>query len=160
LIGCLDDRERTKQALARIATDHRKFGVHEKHYEPFFAAVAAMVEHVAGTAETPEVAAAWRSALAWFAAGVAAAADAAAKTHPAWWTGEIVQHERRTETVAVLTIRPDRPLSFVPGQYIPVQTPRWSRIWRNYSIANAPRDNGLIDIHVRAISGGMVSMAL
>src|SRR5262249_35247010 len=106
LIGSLDDRGRTKQALVKIAADHRKFRVHEKHYQPFFAAVAAMVEHVAGPAETPEMVAAWRSALAWFAAEMASAADADAKAQPAWWTGEIVQHERRTETVAVLTIRP------------------------------------------------------
>jgi NAD(P)H-flavin reductase len=89
----------------------------------------------------------------------AAAADDSHR-QPAWWTGEIVQHDRRTETVAVLTIRPDRPLSYAPGQYVQIQTPRWPRIWRSYSIANAPRDNGLIDIHVRAVSGGMVSMAL
>ncbi len=88
----------------------------------------------------------------------AAAQDARAK--PAWWTGEIVQHDRRTGTVAVLTIRPDRPLDYAPGQYVPVQAPRWPRIWRSYSIANAPRENGLIDIHVRAVPGGMVSTAL
>src|SRR5260370_7087805 len=90
--------------------------------------------------------------------GTAAAADA--EVQPAWWTGEIVQHDRRTETVAVLTIRPDRPLSYVAGQYVQVQTLRWPRTWRSYSIANAPRASGLLDIHVRAVPGGMVSSAL
>jgi NAD(P)H-flavin reductase len=60
----------------------------------------------------------------------------------------------------VLTIRPDRPLVYQPGQYISVQVPKWPRQWRRYSIANAPRENGLIDIHVRAVPGGIVSTAL
>jgi NAD(P)H-flavin reductase/hemoglobin-like flavoprotein len=160
LIGGLDDRQRTERSLAQVARDHRKFGVQDKHYRPFFDAIVAMAEHVAGRSWTTGAAAAWRAATDWFAAVMAAAAAADADLQPAWWTGEIVQHDRRTDTVAVLTIRPDRPLSYEPGQYVQVQTPRWPRIWRSYSIANAPRDNGLIDIHVRAVPGGMVSTAL
>ena len=160
LIAGLDDQDRTEQALAKAARDHRKFGVREKHYQPFFDALTAMAEHLAGPSWTSQYAAAWRAATEWFAAVMAEAAAEDAGHQPAWWTGEIVQHDRRTDTVAVLTIRPDRPLSYVPGQYIHVQTPRWPRIWRSYSIANAPRDNGLIDIHVRAVPGGMVSTAL
>ncbi len=71
-----------------------------------------------------------------------------------------MQHDQRTQTVAVLTIRPDRPLSYQPGQYVSVQVPKWPRVWRKYSIANAPRENSLIDLHVRAVPGGMVSTAL
>jgi len=160
IITGLDDQERTEQVLARLAVDHRKFGVRDKHYEPFFDAVFATAEHAAGPAWTGEMATAWRSALDWFGSVMAAAAAVDADEQPAWWTGEIVQHDRRTETVAVLTIRPDRPLSYVAGQYVQVQTPRWPRIWRSYSIANAPRANGLLDIHVRAVPGGMVSTAL
>ena len=40
---------------------------------------------------------------------------------------------------------------------MPVQVPRWPRVWRPYSIANAPRADGLIHLHVRAVPGGMVS---
>jgi len=160
LIRGLDEQQETAAALGRIARDHRKFGVREKHYEPFFRALLATAEHVAGSAWTARTAGAWRSALDYFAAVMADAAVADARSRPAWWTGEIVQHDRRTDTVAVLTIRPDRPLRHEPGQYVAVQAPRWPRIWRNYSIANAPRENGLVDIHVRAVPGGMVSTAL
>ena len=160
LIAGLDDQERTEQVLATTAREHRKFGVREKHYRPFFEALTAMAEDVAGPTWTSQSAAAWRAAAEWFATVMAQAATEDASLQPAWWTGEIVQHDRRTDTVAVLTIRPDQPLPYVPGQYIHVQTPRWPRIWRCYSIANAPRDNGLIDIHVRAVPGGMVSTAL
>jgi NAD(P)H-flavin reductase/hemoglobin-like flavoprotein len=160
LLAGIDDQERTEQVLAKVAKDHRKFGVKEKHYRPFFDGLVALAEHAAGPSWTRESAAAWRSATEWFAAVMAAAAADDASRQPAWWTGEIVQHDRRTDTVAVLTIRPDRPLAYAAGQYLPVQTPRWPRIWRNYSIANAPRENNLIDLHVRAIPGGMVSTAL
>ena len=160
VLAGLDDQRRTEQALAQLAIDHRKFGVKDKHYQPFFDALYVTAQHAAGPAWTGEMAAALRSALDWFGSVMQAAAAADAEAQPAWWTGEIVQHDRRTDAVAVLTIRPDRPLSYVPGQYIQVQTPRWPRIWRSYSVANAPRANGLIDIHVRAVPGGMVSAAL
>ncbi|HEX2318677.1 MAG TPA: FAD-binding oxidoreductase [Streptosporangiaceae bacterium] len=160
LIEGLDDLQRTEQRLGQLARIHRKFGVRDNHYRPFFDAVVAMAEYVSGPAWTSQAAAAWLDATEWFTAVMTAAAADDAAHQPAWWTGEIVQHDRRTETVAVLTIRPDQPLHYQPGQYISVQTPRWPRIWRSYSIANAPRDNGLIDIHVRAVPGGMVSTAL
>jgi len=160
LIWSLDDAGATEQLLGQLARDHRKFGVKDQHHKPFFDALLATAEHVIGPGWTPEVGAAWRSGLGYFAAVMSAAASADAKGQPAWWVGEIVQHDQRTPTMAVLTIRPDQPLSYRPGQYIPVQVPRWPRIWRNYSIANAPRENGLIDIHVRAVPGGMVSTAL
>ena len=160
LIEGLDDLQRTEQRLGQLARIHRKFGVRDNHYRPFFDAVVAMAEYVSGPAWTSQAAAAWRDATEWFTAVMTAAAADDAAHQPAWWTGEIVQHDRRTETVAVLTIRPDQPLHYQPGQYISVQTPRWPRIWRSYSIANAPRDNGLIDVHVRAVPGGMVSTAL
>jgi len=160
LVRQLDDEHETSRALAMIARDHRKFGVREKHYRPFFDALLALAEHVAGPAWSAHSAVAWRSAVEYFAAVMADAAAEDARLRPAWWTGEIVQHDRRTDTVAVLTIKPDRLVSYEPGQYLAVQAPRWPRIWRNYSIANAPRENGLIDLHVRAVPGGMVSTAL
>ncbi len=160
IAGSLDDEQATEAALGLLARDHRKFGVKNKHYKPFFDALFAMAEYAGGPVWTAEMATAWRSALDHFGAVMSAAAAADAQSQPAWWTGEVVQHDRRTETVAVLTIRPDRPLRYTAGQYIEVQAPRWPRIWRRYSIANAPRENGLIDIHVRAVPGGLVSNAL
>lgn len=160
VVAGLEDERQTKELLARIGRDHRKYGVRDKHYAPFFEALYTLGEQRAGSAWTPEAATAWKAALGYFSEVMSAAAAEDAHAQPAWWTGEIVQHDRRTGTVAVLTLRPDRPLEYSPGQYISVQAPRWPRIWRNYSIANAPRDNGLVDIHVRAVPGGMVSTAL
>jgi len=68
--------------------------------------------------------------------------------------GEIIAHDRRSVSVAVLTIRPDKPLPYRPGQYVPVQVTKWPRVWRPYSIANAPRADSLIELHVRAVPAG------
>jgi NAD(P)H-flavin reductase len=60
----------------------------------------------------------------------------------------------------VLTIRPGEPFPYQPGQYLSVQVLRWPRVWRSYSIANAPRADGTLDLHIRAIPGGQVSTTL
>lgn len=62
----------------------------------------------------------------------------------------------------MLTIRTDpaQPLRYLPGQYLNVQVPRWPGLWRKYSIANAPRPDGSLDLHVRAVPAGRVSRAL
>lgn len=160
LISSLQDPRETDLLLDRLGRDHRKFGVKDTHYELFFDALLATIEQVSGHAWTETSSRAWRAALGYFATSMRLAAADDARAQPAWWIGEIVQHDMRTPTIAVLTIRPDRPLGFQPGQYIFVQVAKWPRLWRRYSIANAPRENGLIDIHVRAIPGGMVSTAL
>jgi ferredoxin-NADP reductase len=43
---------------------------------------------------------------------------------------------------------------------VAVETLRWPRVWRSYSIANAPRPDGLLTFQVRAVDGGWVSSAL
>ena len=68
--------------------------------------------------------------------------------------------ELRGPDIAVLTLQPEQPLNYLPGQHISVQTPHWPRLWRTYSIANAPRPDGLIRLHVRAVPGGLVSPVL
>jgi NAD(P)H-flavin reductase len=51
-------------------------------------------------------------------------------------------------------------LSYLAGQHVSVQTPRWPRVWRPYSVASRARDDGLMTFHVRAVPGGWVSNAL
>jgi NAD(P)H-flavin reductase len=62
--------------------------------------------------------------------------------------------------MAVLTIALDQGMRFEAGQHITVQHPRWPRVWRSYSIASCPREDGLVQLHVKAIPGGWVSNAL
>jgi len=83
-----------------------------------------------------------------------------AKVAPPWWIAEIVAHELRSPGVAVLKLRPNEPLLYQPGQYVPVQVTRWPRTWRPYSIASSPRPDGQFELHVRAVPGGLVSNTL
>ena len=50
---------------------------------------------------------------------------------------------------------PNSILQFLPGQYIDVIGPGGIR--RSYSIANAPRDNGHITLHIRKVPSGEMS---
>ena len=160
LVWSMDSPAQLTAYLEQLGRDHRKYGVKDKHYQSFFTALLATAQFFSGASWTPETAAAWEGALAYAACTMRSAAAADARHHPPWWVGEIVEHDRRTDTLAVLTIRPDAPLPYEAGQYVPVQVARWPRVWRPYSIANAPRGDGLIDLHVRAVPGGMVSTTL
>jgi NAD(P)H-flavin reductase/hemoglobin-like flavoprotein len=146
--------------IGQLGRDHRKFGVKERHYESFLPVLVDTVRHFCGHYWTEKTQAAWDASLGHVTAVMTAAARRDAVKQPAWWIGEIVQHDLRGPDLAVLTIKPDQPLRYAPGQYLAVQVPRWPRVWRNFSIANAPRENGLIDLHVRAVPGGMVSGSL
>jgi NAD(P)H-flavin reductase len=113
-----------------------------------------------GDAWSPEVEQAWTAAYTTIATIMIKAAEADAATAPPWWIAEVVAHEPRTPDIAVVTVRPSAHLDYAAGQYVTVQTSRWPRVWRPYSIANAPGRDGLLRFHVRAVSAGWVSGAL
>jgi NAD(P)H-flavin reductase len=50
-----------------------------------------------------------------------AAKDDAAEP-PAWWIATVTGIERRGPDIAVLTLQPEQPLAYLPGQHISVQT--------------------------------------
>lgn len=158
LIWTLDDEPGCSELLTRLGRDHRRFGVLDKHYEAFFTALRDTVAHCLGTSWAAETSSAWQAALDYCAAGMRAAA--AAQDSPPWWIAEIVSHELRSPGVAVLRLRTEQPLPYQAGQYVPVQVTRWPRTWRPYSVATAPRPRGLLELHVRAVPGGLVSNAL
>jgi NAD(P)H-flavin reductase/hemoglobin-like flavoprotein len=160
VIWNLDCEAARTELLERLGRDHRKFGVAERHYGPFFDALRDTVRYFAGPDWRPEVAAAWQGALDYISAVMRAAAAADAAQAPAWWIAEIVAHELRSPGVAVLKLAPSQPLPYQAGQYVPVQVTRWPRVWRPFSIANAPRPGGLICLHVKAVPGGLVSNSL
>lgn len=57
--------------------------------------------------------------------------------------------------VAVLRLPPGNELAFRPGQYVDVVGPGGLR--RSYSIANAPRADRTLELHVRQVPGGAMS---
>jgi NAD(P)H-flavin reductase/hemoglobin-like flavoprotein len=148
-------------ALTEYLTDlgraHRKYGVRDEHFDAFRNSLVATLHKYAAD---DEQASAMTEAFDWAAQIMIRAAEEDASRSPAWWIAEVAGHEPRGSDIAVLTIRPEEPYPYLPGQHVTVQTPRWPRLWRDYWIANAPRQDGTFILHVRAVPGGLVSNAL
>jgi len=161
IVWSMDDPQALAGYLRQLAVDHRKFGVRENHYRVIGETLIATLRAFSGGLWTARAQSAWAAAVDHIAT-VMAQAVRDAEGEPAWWLGEVISHELRGPDVAVLTIRTDpaQPLRYLPGQYLNVQVTRWPRIWRKYSIANAPRPDGTLDLHVRAIPTGGVSRTL
>jgi NAD(P)H-flavin reductase len=135
--------------------------VRPEHYPLVGGSLVASLRMFSGSAWTPEVEAAWAAAYGLMSDVMIAAAQRAADSGlPAWWEAEVVRHERRADDLAVLTVRPEQPYPFLPGQYATVTVPQVPQVWRPYSMANAPRRDNTLDFHVRRVSGGAVSTAL
>ncbi|MEZ5442685.1 MAG: 2Fe-2S iron-sulfur cluster-binding protein [Lysobacterales bacterium] len=68
-------------------------------------------------------------------------------------TVRVERLQRLAADVMGLSLRPEEePLAWLPGQYLDVLLDDGRR--RAFSIANAPRPDGLIELHVRKVSGG------
>jgi NAD(P)H-flavin reductase/hemoglobin-like flavoprotein len=156
----IDDLDSAAPFLRQLGRDHRKFAVTADHYPAVGQALLATLEHFLAEAWTTELAADWTAAYALITDVMTSAARDSAQTSPPWWNAEVVRHERRTVEIAVLTLRTDRPLHYAPGQSLAVETPLRPRIWRYYSPATAPRNDGIVELHVRMVDGGAVSAAL
>lgn len=146
--------------LDGLGRAHRKFGVQKEHFDAVRQALTATWQRYAPQVWTGTAAAAWQELFSQAAGLMIAAAEQDAELAPPWWLAEIVGHEVRGTDLAVLTLQPSQPVPYRPGQHLSVQTPHWPRLWRNYSIANAPRADGTLTLHVRAVGGGLVSAAL
>jgi hypothetical protein len=66
----------------------------------------------------------------------------------------VVDHHRLGWDLAVITVQPDHPVSYRAGQYVSVEVPQRPRLWRDMTPANAPRDNGSIEFHIRGGAEG------
>ncbi|WP_405679438.1 FAD-binding oxidoreductase [Streptomyces sp. NBC_00868] len=146
--------------LRQLGTGHRKYGTMAGHYPAVGEALVSALARYAVATWGPETEAAWvRVYTAISQIMIDAAAEDEART-PAWWHAEVVSHDLRTSDIAVLTVRPDKPYAFVAGQYASLETPWWPQVWRHYSFASAPRADGLLSFHVKAVPAGWVSNAL
>jgi NAD(P)H-flavin reductase/hemoglobin-like flavoprotein len=155
-----DDPAALAGYLEQLGRAHRKFGVRERHYEVFRRALLATVHRFAAQAWDEATQQAWETRFDQAAKVMIEAAGRDAEHFPAWWVATVTRTELRSPDVAVLTVAPEQPLYYLPGQYVSVQTPHWPRLWRKYSVANAPRRDGTLSLHVRAIAGGLVSPVL
>jgi CDP-4-dehydro-6-deoxyglucose reductase, E3 len=65
---------------------------------------------------------------------------------------------QQTAVITELLLRPAGPrLCYRPGQYVLLGDPGAELVVRSYSIANAPRSDGLISLLVTRVTGGQVS---
>lgn len=146
--------------LQQLGRDHRKFGVKAEHYDTVGRCLIAAMKRFARPGWTAEMDDAWSTAFRLVGGTMISAAQDAARTTPAWWVGNVVEHRQPTDVLAVITVETDHPYPFKPGQYAAIETLRWPRVWRSYSVANAPRPDGRLTFHVRAVDAGWVSTAL
>ena len=144
--------------LEQLGRDHRKFGVVAEHYDTVGHALLTALATVGGPAWTDEVHRAWTEAYGLVAEAMRAAA--VAETGPVFWPAEVVEHRRIGWDIAVVTVRPAEPVPYRAGQYVSVEAPQRPRLWRYLSPANAPRPDGSMEFHVRAVHGGWVSQAV
>jgi NAD(P)H-flavin reductase/hemoglobin-like flavoprotein len=158
VVARVDDLDALVPILQQLGRDHRKFGTLAAHYPAVGSSLLATLEHF-DDEWTPELAKSWSEAYDVVATVMIQAADEAAG-QPAWWEADVVGHERRTIDVAVLRLRPRAGYDYLPGQSVSLETDLRPRLWRYYSPANAPRPDGLLEIHVKARDGGPVSSAL
>jgi len=146
--------------LEGLGRDHRKFGAVIEHYDAVGDSFMSTLEHFSGPTWTPELAADWRTAYDLIGSIMISAARADERVRPPWWDATVVSCERRTYDVSVLLVRPESPVEYAPGQSVSIETPARPKLWRYYSMANAPRPDHLLEFHVKVIPGGNVSMSL
>ena len=160
IVGSLSSPEEMAAYLAQLGKDHRKYSVEPEMYDAVGDALMAALRAYAGPAFTPAAEEAWAQAYKAVSSLMIAAADKNSLTAPPFWAAEVVDNEKRRPGISILTVATYLPLPYEPGQHITVQTPRSPKVWRPYSVACRPREDGLMTFHVKAVPGGWVSNAL
>lgn len=73
----------------------------------------------------------------------------------------VARSERAGPNTLILTLAPLTPsdalCQFMPGQYLEILPPDAGWLARAYSIGNAPRDDGSVELQVRHVSGGRLT---
>ncbi|MFI8080037.1 globin domain-containing protein [Kitasatospora sp. NPDC086009] len=154
------DPEGLRGYLSALGRGHRRYGTLTGHYGPVGECLVAALARYSGSRWDAETELAWRRVYRLVSSIMIEAAEDDARTSPPWWQAEVVGHELRTPDVAVLTLRPDQAYPYRAGQYTSLETPWWPRVWRYFSFASAPRPDGLLTLHVKAVQAGWVSNAL
>jgi NAD(P)H-flavin reductase/hemoglobin-like flavoprotein len=145
--------------IQQLGRDHRRFSVVAQHYDAVGASLLATLQHFLGSAWTESLAADWAAAYGLVAKTMVQAAEEAGD-RPAWWEADVAAVQRRTIDISVVDLRPRAPFEFRPGQSMAVELPQRPRVWRYFSPANAPREDGSIELHVQLVAGGQVSGAV
>jgi NAD(P)H-flavin reductase/hemoglobin-like flavoprotein len=146
--------------LRQLGRGHRKYGTQSVHYPAVGEALLGALARYASAIWDDETEGAWVRTYTTISQIMIDAAAENEQHAPAWWQAEVVSHELRTSDIVVITVRPDQPYPFLAGQYTSLAVPWWPQVWRHYSFASAPRPDGLLSFHVKAVPAGWVSNAL
>jgi NAD(P)H-flavin reductase len=146
--------------VQQLGRDHRRFSVVASHYDAVGASLLATLRQFLGANWTDSLAADWAAAYGLVAKTMIEAAEQDEETTPAWWTADVMSVERRTTDVGIVQLRPHEQFPYEPGQSMAVEVPQRPRLWRYFSPANAPRQDGSLELHVQIIDGGQVSPAV
>lgn len=147
--------------LRDLGRDHRKYLAEPDHYAAVGASLIAAFAVVSGSAWTAEVEKTWSEAYTAITNLMLQGAwEAQSEGEPPWWDAEVVARTRHGDDLVLLTVRPHRPLHHTPGQYVSVNSPHLPGIWRPYSLANAPRADHTLDLHISRVENGVLSTAL
>jgi len=144
--------------LAQLGRDHRKYGVTPAHYATLKDALLSTLRSYLAQNWDRRLNEAVHDVVE-LAVGVMSGA-ATAETSPAFSDGTVLEHLRPTRDVSIIRLKMDYPLTYLPGQYLPVQVPQWPRRWRYLSPAIPADPHGYVEFHVRSVPGGMVSTAI
>ncbi|GIJ19815.1 FAD-binding oxidoreductase [Micromonospora lutea] len=153
LVGGGTDRAGRLALLAVLGRVHRRYRLRPEHGPLIGAALAPVAPRLC----PPQVGweRRWRRTWALIERAAGLVGDG-----PAFWPAEVVGRDLPAEGIAILTVRPWRRLPFRPGQAVPLCLPQHPGRWRWYCPANAPRPDGTVELHVRAVAAGTVSRTL
>ncbi|HYN73131.1 MAG TPA: globin domain-containing protein [Nakamurella sp.] len=160
IVTDVDDAGKLVPYLEDLGRDHRKFGTLSAHYPAVGEALLTTLRHFSGPDWTDKLATDWAAAYGIVAGTMSGAAEKVAATAPAYWDADILEVDRRTFDIAVLTARTETPVPYLAGQSLAVEpSDSRPREWRFFTPANPP--GGVdIELHARLIPGGPVSTAL
>jgi NAD(P)H-flavin reductase len=160
VVSNVDNIDAVVPVLQQLGRDHRRFGATAAHYPAVGASLLATLSYFLGPQWTEQLAADWAAAYGLVAKVMVQAAEEAEADSPAWWLADVLGIERRTMDVAVVQLRPQERYDYAPGQSFAMEIPQRPRLWRYYSPANAPREDGTIELHVQLVAGGQVSTSM
>ncbi|MFF4607253.1 globin domain-containing protein [Streptomyces sp. NPDC001339] len=159
LIERLDRPDDIASAFAQLGRDHRKLGVRPAHYQAFEEALCEALWRRGGARWNHRLEQAWLRMLRFAVAAMVDGAESAL-TEPPCWQATVREHHLHSPDLAVLRLRPHEPYPYRAGQYASVASPLLEHTWRPYYLAGAPRPDGELELHVRAVGSGGVSEAL
>lgn len=142
--------------ITALAREYRTLGLDGSADEAVGVALVGAAREFAGELWAPGADDAWVRAYSL----AAEPARRVAAALPAVVDATVVGHRRLSWDLAVITVAPDEPVAYRPGQSVTVEVPQRPRLWRHLTPAGAPRPDGLLEFHVRAVEGGWVSRSL